>query len=46
MKPELNEHMDFSDYDKGHKCFHVNNKKVLGKFKDEENGKSLRTQFV
>ena len=30
--------MDFSDYPETHKCFNTNNKKVLGKFKDEENG--------
>ena len=38
LKPELNKHMDFSDYDKDHKCHNETNKKVLGKFKDEENG--------
>lgn len=29
---------DTSDYPSNHMCFSVNNKKVLGKFKDESNG--------
>ena len=36
---EINDEMDFSGYDKNHKCFDVTNKKVLGKFKDECEGK-------
>ncbi len=36
---QLNNHMDFSDYNKEHKCYDNSNKKVLGKFKDEVNGK-------
>ena len=42
LKPELKEHMDFSDYPETHKCFNNSNKKVLGKFKDEENGKIIK----
>ena len=30
--------MDFSGYDKNHKCYDATNKKVLGKFKDEVGG--------
>jgi hypothetical protein len=45
MKPELNKHMDFSDYPKDHKSYNNSNKKVLGKFKDEENGK-LISEFI
>ena len=41
LKPELKDHMDFSDYDKNHKCYNDKNKKVLGKFKDEENGQII-----
>ena len=33
--------MDFSDYTKNHKCYDNSNKTVLGKFKDEENGKII-----
>ena len=36
---QLKNHMDFSDYNKDHKCYNINNNKVLGKFKDEVNGK-------
>ena len=36
---EINEYMDFSGYDKNHQCFDPTNKKVLGKFKDEMDGK-------
>jgi len=35
--------MDFSGYDKNHPCYDATNKKVLGKFKDEMDGKSLQT---
>ena len=31
--------MNFSGYDKTHKCYDASNKKVLGKFKDEVDGK-------
>jgi hypothetical protein len=36
---------DFSDYTKEHKCYDVTNKKVIGKFKDEANGKII-TEFI
>ena len=36
---------DFSEYDKKHKCFDDSNKKVIGKFKDETNGKPI-IEFV
>ena len=36
---EINDEMDFSGYDKNHKCYDATNKKVLGKFKDECEGK-------
>ena len=42
LKPELNKHMDFSNYDKSHKCYNETNKKVLGQFKDEENGMVIK----
>ena len=32
--------MDFSGYDKNHQCYDATNKKVLGKFKDECEGKN------
>ena len=35
---EINDEMDFSGYDKSHKCYDATNKKVLGKFKDEVGG--------
>ena len=38
---EINDEMDFSGYDKNHKCFDATNKKVLGKFKDECEGKIM-----
>ena len=41
LNPELHTHMDFSDYDTHHKCYNDKNKKVLGKFKDEENGQII-----
>ena len=36
---------DFSDYLKGHPCYSIENKKVVGKFKDECNGKPI-AEFV
>ena len=42
LNPELNKHMAFSDYDKSHKCYNETNKRVLGKFKDEENGMIIK----
>ena len=38
---EINDEMDFSGYDKNHKCYDASNKKVLGKFKDEVDGKII-----
>ena len=38
---EINDEMDFSGCDKNHKCYDATNKKVLGKFKDECEGKNL-----
>ena len=35
---EINDEMDFSGYEKKHKCYEATNKKVLGKFKDECEG--------
>ena len=42
---EINDEMDFSGYDKNHKCYDATNKKVLGKFKDECEGKKM-TGFI
>ena len=42
---EIKEQMDFSGYDKNHKCYDPTNKKVLGKFKDECDGKII-THFI
>ena len=42
---EINEYMDFSGYDKNHQCYDPTNKKVLGKFKDEMDGKII-TNFI
>ena len=37
--------MDFSGYDKNHPCYDPTNKKVLGEFKDEMDGKVI-TNFI
>ena len=42
---EINEYMDFSDYNVEHPNDDKTNKKVLGKFKDEMNGKII-THFI
>ena len=42
---EMKDRFDFSEYSQNHKCFDVTNKKVIGKFKDEANGKPI-TEFI
>ena len=42
---EINAYMDFSDYNVEHPNYDKSNKKVLGKFKDEMNGKIV-TNFI
>ena len=37
---DINDEMDFSGYDENHRCFDACDKKVLGKFKDEVDGKN------
>ena len=41
----ISKHMDFSDYDKNHKCYDATSKRILGKMKDECQGKTI-TNFV
>ena len=38
---DLKGHVDFSGYDKSNPCYDSTNKKVLGKFKDELDGKTV-----
>ena len=42
---DFNDYMDFSDYPPEHPNYDTTNKKVLGKFKDEMNGKII-THFI
>ena len=42
---DINDYMDFSDYPPEHPNYDKTNKKVLGKFKDEMNGKII-THFI
>eukprot|EP00438_Fugacium_kawagutii_P030269 Skav219081 [mRNA] locus=scaffold1777:108894:110345:+ [translate_table: standard] len=42
---DIKDYMDFSGYDKNHICYDATNKKVLGKFKDEMDGKII-TNFI
>ena len=42
---DIRQHMDFSDYPVEHPCHDKTNKKVLGMFKDEVNGKII-TKFI
>ena len=39
---DINDEIDFSGYDKNHKCYDAANKKVLGKWKDEVDRKIMR----
>ena len=41
----IKDYMDFSGYDKKHPNYDATNKKVLGKFKDEMDGKII-TNFI
>ena len=36
---DINDEIDFSGYDENQRCFDACDKKVLGKFKDEVDGK-------
>ena len=36
---DITDEIDFSGYDENHRCFDACDKKVLGKFKDEVDGK-------
>ena len=42
---QIKQHMDFSGYDKNHPTYDPSNKKVLGKFKDETDGRII-TEFI
>lgn len=43
---ELRDHFDFSDYPCSHPLYNVENKKVIGKFKDETGGTKTITEFI
>jgi len=42
---EMKEYFDFSEYPENHMCYDVTNKKIIGKFKCETNGK-IMNEFV
>jgi alpha-galactosidase/6-phospho-beta-glucosidase family protein len=45
IKKDVDEWFDNSEYPKEHKCYNENNKKVIGKFKDEAGSKIIE-EFV
>ena len=42
---QIKDHLDTSDYPKDHPLYSVDNKKIIGKFKDELNG-NIMTEFI